>query len=629
MPLNEITQVKIHPAIGVARVGGSQDTYFIGPEIPGKAAPPPEGGNGSYKDLSGRIARQVAKFRLYGYDSRGEVVAEITAENADISWTVHLANTKADWYNFQIAMDIPEAINGTGGTPLAVDKRNKDITGEDRENLVIDPGLRVVTGVNAEGPQYEFGTGKFWGNEVYLGELRTDEDGRLLVFGGLGHSAPKDPGTKATTFANNVNWHGDTADGTVSASVNIGGRQLPVTSSWVVVAPPDYAPGINGAVTMHDIVYEVATEIDPSLKPDRPSFTEHIYPFFKFLTNNQWVNAGFARDFGFGTPHDYTVESLIQRMANNSDSEKEFRTGLFSDIRNPDYETMEIGLLPPMYGDGVNFPATDPRQWLAVTKLQYSWLQQWANGDFVSDWPNGGPVIPDNFSDIPLSAQPAALDKAALEACLGGAFHPGCEMTWPMRVRLLYDEPFRIKYRPEPAPDFGAVLTSKIALEPGGPLDGSRPGDVSRWMAVPWQTDTSSCLYAYTDWQDDKYLPTFWPARVPNNLLTQAQFDIIMDPSKPLSDREESLNFKNRKYWLRNLPDRKNYIAVINDFITQWNMVGIAVKREGPGGEHFPRSMHVETENEFLSSPAGGTPEQVNSAEVMPSEDLPNPRLFR
>jgi hypothetical protein len=628
MSLDEITQIKIHPAIGTARVGGSQDSYFIGPEIPGKAAPPPSGGNGTYKDAEGLIARQVARFRLYGYDSQGEVVAELTSENAEISWTVHLANTKANWYKFQIAMDIPEAINGTGGKPLAVAKRNKGVTGADRENLVIDPGPRTIAGTDTQGSQYEMGSGKFWGKEVYLGELRTDEDGRLLVFGGMGHSAAKYPMAIAKTFANNDDWHDDSPDGPVKASVKINGTEFPVTPAWVIVAPADYAPGINAVVTMHDVILEVATEFDRSLEPDRPSFTEHIYPIFENLTKNQWVT-GFARDFGWGQPYDFTNEEMVQKLADSSDSAKAFRSSLFHRIRNPDFKTMEPGKLPPMYGDGMAVPASDPRQWLAVTKLQYGWLEQWAKGDFVSDWPAGGRQTPQDFSDRPLSGQPAALDKASLEACLGGPFHPGCEMTWPMRVPLLYDGPFRIKHRQEPAPDYGPVLTSEIALKVGGPLDGSSPGDVTRWMAVPWQTDTSSCLYAYVGWQANVYLPTFWPARVPNNLLTQAQYDIIMDTSKRLDEREESLAYYNRKYWLRNLPPRFDYLSSVNAFLKLWQGVGIAVQQPGPGDSNFPEYMHVETGNEFGSSQDEELLETPDPTELSVSQILPDPRLFR
>src|SRR4051794_20015448 len=103
--LSEIERIVIHPAIGIARVGNSPDEWFLGPETPGPHPVPPDG----FKDATGRIKPQAARFRLYGLDAEDQVVAEVTADNADISWTVHLANTKAAWYDFDIALDIPEA----------------------------------------------------------------------------------------------------------------------------------------------------------------------------------------------------------------------------------------------------------------------------------------------------------------------------------------------------------------------------------------------------------------------------------------------------------------------------------------------------------------------------------------
>jgi hypothetical protein len=49
--------------------------------------------------LQGALKREVAEFRLYGYDATGKVVCEL-AMDADtmIEWTVELANLKAAWY---------------------------------------------------------------------------------------------------------------------------------------------------------------------------------------------------------------------------------------------------------------------------------------------------------------------------------------------------------------------------------------------------------------------------------------------------------------------------------------------------------------------------------------------------
>jgi len=91
-----IETIKIHPAIGVARVGNSPTEFFIGPEKPGTHRRP----RGGYKDAQGRIKRQAARFRLFGYDKRGKLVKEITAKDASVTWTVHLANKKAAWKQF-------------------------------------------------------------------------------------------------------------------------------------------------------------------------------------------------------------------------------------------------------------------------------------------------------------------------------------------------------------------------------------------------------------------------------------------------------------------------------------------------------------------------------------------------
>ena len=97
-----------------------------------------------------------------------------------------------------------------------------------------------------------------------------------------------------------------------------------------------------------------------------------------------------------------------------------------------------------------------------------------------------------------------------------------------MRQTLLYESPFRLRRRRDPEPDWGPEMTSEIALAKDGPLAASGPGDLTRWMAVPWQTDTSSCLSRYKH-DVDGYLPTFWPARVPNDVLDLESYQAVMN----------------------------------------------------------------------------------------------------
>ena len=100
-----IVRAAIHPTIGVARVGNSPDSFFFGPEVPG-ALPRASGG---FKDGNGAVAKQAARFRVYGLDADGRPVRELTAAEADITWRVSVANTKAAWYDFSVAYDLPDA----------------------------------------------------------------------------------------------------------------------------------------------------------------------------------------------------------------------------------------------------------------------------------------------------------------------------------------------------------------------------------------------------------------------------------------------------------------------------------------------------------------------------------------
>ena len=187
----------------------------MGPEVANPLPEKPE----FYRDAAGALKRQAARFRIYGYNKKNEVVSELTSDNADIKWTVHLANRKAQWYQFQAALDVPEA------SGLSVSLRNAAI--KDRNVLAIDPGPRHITGASVSGgADHQFDTGKFKDTIVRLGEIRTDEQGRLLVLGGTGKSAspsgaPVFNPADLNSFNNADDWFDDTSDGPVTATVSI------------------------------------------------------------------------------------------------------------------------------------------------------------------------------------------------------------------------------------------------------------------------------------------------------------------------------------------------------------------------------------------------------------------------
>ncbi len=587
MNLDSIVEARIHPAIGIARIGNSEE-YFIGPEVPRPTAPP----EGGYRDPAGRLKRQAALFRIYGYDANGQAVAELTAENAEIEWTVHVANKKGAWYDFDAALDLPEAAT------LKSPRRNALFQGAERDRLVIDPGPRSVSGAGAH--SHLFDTGEFLGRKIYLGELRTDPAGRLIFIGGKGQSGSPLPGFTLTTFANNGGWHDDTSDGPVSAQVKIGGRAVATDPAWVVTAPPNYSPDLVTPQTMHDVIYDA---LNGSLltAPSTPSFTKNILPLLSQFCQAQWVNHGFAVQFGWKSPNEFLRPDYLAKLAaapGDTDPFGELRRQVFYAFRDPAATTFEPLAWPPIYGDAFGSYDTPPvpRDGLAVTHTLYGYLQKWMQGDFIADY-NPDASAPQTIGEVPLQEQPETLDLAALHFCMGGPFHPGCEMTWPMRHSSMYRTPFRLRRSPHPmtSSDYGEFLTQATVNSTDGPLSASGPGDITRWMAVPWQSDTASCRAGYpgTEFPSDKFIPTFWPSRVPNNVITEEKYQIVTDPTRPLMERMAAFN--ERPFWLRSLGFEKPYIEQITKMVHTFGDLGLILKREFRDDPDFPAAMYVES----------------------------------
>jgi hypothetical protein len=577
-----IVRAAIYPSIGIARLGNSENEYFLAPEVTDPLPEPP----GFYRGSTGALKRQAVRYRVYGLNAAGRPVAELTADNAEIRWNVHLANKKSAWYQFQIALDIPEA----GSAPTSW---LRNLTIVDRNRLVIDPGARHISGRDTGGgPAYSFDTGTFLGAQVYLGELRTDPQGRLIVFGGRGKSASYN-GARAVTFANNEGWHDDASDGPVTAEVTYASQKLRVDPAWIVVAPPNYGPLQKSVRTMWDLIRDVAITAGTLPKPPRPSYDRDIRPLFERLSRLQWVNAGYAGGFGWGAPSDFANPDWLEKLSRNSTDTAEMRHVIANQFRVFDRDAWSPVPWPWLYGDAVAIPpAETPRQNVALSDTQLAMLQQWSAGDFDADYVPGR-TPPRHIEDLPVAEQPDMLDRASLEFCLADAFHPGCEMTWPMRTAGLYMAPFRIAHAAPGwiEPEYGPTIGADIINLPNGPvLGGQSPGGLTRWMAVPWQTDTASCRSGYLP-SYDPYLPTFWPARVPNQVLTREDYGIVMNEEAPIAERLAA--FARRASWLRPLGSR-SYTDQINNMIAHFEHMGVVEPRAGPTSGPFPAVIEVE-----------------------------------
>jgi hypothetical protein len=533
---------RIHPAIGVSRVGNADpDTFFIGPEAPGYGplGSPPGTDAPSYKAADGRVKPQATRYRIFEYALVNGRLVPVREVNLDtpgvvaITWNVHLANKKASFHEFA-------GPSGESSAPAPL--RNASVT--NRSSLEIDFGPRTVAGRSASAVEFRHGTGGGYaetcpldsnGNPVigYLGQLRTDAEGNLIVIGGQGianYQAATAP--PLGTYANNDGWFDDVSDGPVTATVTIndGGVQRTISldpkgGAWAFCAPPDFAPRIGAAVTAWDLLFDLAVRqiaippenglyddggplakvrtykadftpgVTNELPTSVPSFTDEIQPILLAAYNYWWVNAAVTNKHN----------SLIDPNLGSTDpSQAKTRFGVFTYIRPPDgLPTTSTGTMPHLKGNNPYSGTKNGDKYLELTHVQYALLSNWSAGNFTA--PSGNPPPPPMISAT-------GLDRAVLENCIGGAFFPGIEFGWQFRNPSLFAEPFRLNL----------AATSGYWGEAGVPIG---PGHFTRQMAVPWHADFNDCK------NEGDY--GWWPSQRPNDALPSATATQRADWSRP------------------------------------------------------------------------------------------------
>jgi hypothetical protein len=598
-----VVSAAIYPAIGVARVGNSLEKgndFFDGPEVDTQLYSK----DGKLRDSLGALKRQAQRFRIYGKTKSGKTI-ELNTDNAEIQWKVQLANKKASWYRFDTAMDLSEVAEAQMKLPL----RNPDV--RDRESLMIRPSVRSVSGANADGEKFD--DQKFMGIPVCLGELRTDEKGRLRVLGGLGKAGTPDPKKfpifkeeELQTFNNADGWYDDTSDGPVHAQVKVNGLEIPVASAWVIVAPPNYAPDLVGFRTLYDLMLNLFLEKKPewiSKRVEKTSFTANIMPLFKRLANLQWVNQGFSDTFNFTGSFNFDDVSVLRKLASNTNDAKADRQKIFNYFRIPEMDKSKAKnqkLWPMLYGDAYGSYEDSDQTHFYVAAHQAQHLKNWLNGDFVNDFDPAFKMAT-SLDEVALDTQPDMLTKAALDFCLADAFHPGCEATWPLRHIATYSDAFRINERTDSdtwAQNPNSFLNWNDIVENTDPLQKQGAGDLTRWMALPWHGDTTFCRSGYEP-EIDPFLPTFWPARVPNQVLTEEAYQTVMNTELPFETRKAA--FLKREHWLRVLTGSAP--MQMQQMVDHFGDIGVIEARPGPSDGKFPGILLVENLGKFYLQP--------------------------
>jgi L-lysine 6-oxidase len=276
-----VSRYAIGPSIGVARLGNSVDQFYLEPDRVGglpiacdthgnvlRHSGRPEAVR-QFKDKIGRVKRQGAYFQAFaiGDDNSSHELTLDDPNVASMTWTVHLANKKACWYQF--AGLEGNLLYGEANSYTAKDvaQRNPNVTSADsRRKLIIDPGPRSVSGrrqhvaINKQTSQgYEFASWPvtaLYGELIdSLGDVLTDDAGRLVVLGGFGKSGGD---TSITSFAGANTWHDDVSDGPVSCVVKFKNGKVVELNAWCLVGSPKFAPEVVNIVTLDDTMFDTA-----------------------------------------------------------------------------------------------------------------------------------------------------------------------------------------------------------------------------------------------------------------------------------------------------------------------------------------------------------------------------------
>jgi len=679
---------RIHPAIGIARVGNSEE-YYLGPEtmagMDGINSNDPMGGlpikmgketqtimSDDLRDIDGKLKRQAARFKIYGY-SEDEIQQYPTQAGAEIQvgssinvngtnkivstilWQVHLANKKANsWIEPEQGV---AAYNNSGRTPdirnakfpnsakMTADNEyektctnSREILDENlrREKLVLDAGPHVVAKGSKESAFFNAkdqnevisSTGTTSKNITYprqfpiydgqasetetiesLGEMHTDEFGRLIVVGAYGKASGfKEAGVYdkdaiLEDAVNNDYWYDDTADGPVTAVIVFedGTSQEVQGSSWVVSSDPSYAPQIANVVSLWEDMYNTWVEkfdLEPSLytpsgskttvKNDAfdlgsgyndnyaPKFESQIKPILNAANLQMWATNLVSAGEG--------AHKKVAKQPMNNPQYKE----IMNFLRNPNLDNnsnLQDGTRMPLSLGDSGVPSDN---FLAISRTQYFFMYQWLmNGKVASGDKLGAGEL---------------LDRNILGNCLGGRFSPGIEMTFIIRDTNLYKNwkngetylpagPFRIDMEKI---DYINLDVNTPALGVGYTPNNTykvEPGDICKFMSIPWHTDYNSCATHTTvpNEQNSKMTYWSWPAQRPVAVYTYE--DLVCSETNTLDFQRFSVRGEGTNaYYDKDAP---NHIKVQDtgtasarvgryqeypDFVQNWHNVGVIMQ---------------------------------------------------
>ena len=653
---------RIHPAIGVARVGNS-DEFVIAPEtmagsqvegwqnltggLPVKAGSEDEPVRSSdLRDARQALKRHAARFRIFAYPNgkaetwpRGDGAEVTIGANVggkvvkDIIWTVHVANKKANTFVLKETgiqglasfadgrlppIRNPSMTDPHAGQPPV--KRRIDVLNDPQRvrQLTIDPGPRTIRGASASpvsfdrptpASYYDDAKGKVVKLATYpksfpddlftdmlapsgaidtLGELLTDANGRLLVLGGRGRAAAWKAGGAAPLGddVNNNQWFDDTSDGPVAATLVFDDdTRAKVHGAWVTTTDPSFAPQILNVVSLWDDIYDSwvrRLDLAPQIfdetrggyqKDYKPGFDDQLAPIFKSAALQHWTANLSAKGI--------SAHAALGAITAKDDPATTDLAGIAAIFRDPNAQDQNNRALMPMHlGDG-------NEAFLTLRRTQFFFLKRWNQG--------AGHFRPGPSARMGAGEQ---LDKVTLVNCLGGRFSPGIDMTFIMREPAIYEQPwkthgggpFRIRGKPlayDPASPADKPLLTCGYVPRHADSDGLEPGDLSKFMAIPWHTDYNSCATHLPEPnpKGNRTLFWSWPAQRPIAVYPAADVTWLQTPQRTLTPQLGPQRWSVRGTGTDSaLPQNWGRYQDRLDMLDNWQRIGVVMQAEAIDG---------------------------------------------
>lgn len=664
------TIFRVHPSINFARFGTSEE-FILSPEtsaglpqqdtqvtggLPIKAGT--ECDTVTSKDLrdeDGQLKKQAARFRIYAYDSDKssgypsgdgiEVCIGTTLPDGrtvqDMVWSSHLANKKSAAYNVVNNKGIKAYEDGQ-----VPQRRNPEVHGDVNDptrllQLMIDAGPRAIKAsdnsaatfdrcstastVKAGGviealPDYPIRFPEDSNSELFepagaldtLGAMQTDEQGRLLLMASPGNAVGQydeyGVPVQMTGDLNNAGWFDSASDGPVNVTLCFDdGSTQRAHGAWVVCCDPAYAPQIRNVVSVWDNVYDMfVQELD--LQPDlygtsetvEPGYNSSYTPDFEQDIKPIFIACNLQRWTANLPPFALKAHTAVDNISADDNPNRTIMAGL-NFIRNPNADETNIGapLMPLSLGAaGTSF--------LTVTKTQYFMLEQWSKGKYNQE------------SEMQLGAG-ELLDIASLSNCLGGRYVPGIEVSYSIMDKEIYEQnwessgagPFRIKQQPLTYQDLDKNTPYlNIGWIPcHGMTEGLQPGDLSKFMAIPWQTDYNSCSIHATAINTDgvnrsngaqSTLYWSWPSQRPDAVYVAEEVYNNVLP-------EQKWSIRGKGTYAINPASAATFQSPVQS-VKDWHKIGFIIQGTNieHGGREFDSSLYLEVESQ-LTTPGQAT----------------------